>query len=209
MSDVVEFLCLRIQADLDVYAQTGIIPDDLNSGHYTVDDIQHCLLQIPEKYHAIGNSLVRNYTRELQKNIKKIKQDLRAEYYHTLENLQTTSYDLVFPSVINRYRPDINPVSALYYDVRELTRNYNPEDDRHVWLHSIIIEPELNSKILDALSNDIKELERVVKKYYWPLTQLVDNIPLELFHARQMIKDFSQHYVFFAGITDYDPENHH
>ena len=209
MSDVVDFTCVQIQSGLDDYDRTGIIPEDLKNGVYTADDILECLHQLSSQYHSIGNALVRAYTREQQKNLKKIKQNLKDEYQHVLSNLRTTQYDLVFPSVINRYRPDINPVAALYYDCRELTRHFNPEDERHFWLHSLVTDSKLNDAILDALSKDIKNIERFVKKYYWPLTHLSDHIPLELFHARQIIKDFSQFYVFFAGIVDFDPEEHY
>lgn len=209
MSDVVEFLCIKIQAYLDDYKNSQTIPEDLFEGIITVDDIEQCISVLPDQYKTLGFALIRSYTRELQKNLQTVKQNLRKEYYRSLESLKTTDYDLAFPSVINRYRPDINPVAALYYDAREMTRNFNPEDERHIWLHSILVQPKLNNRILDALSSDIRELERIVKKYYWPLTQLDSHIPLELFHARQLIKDFSQYYVFFAGIRDYDPDQHH
>ena len=209
MSDIVDFTCVQIQSGLDDYDRTGIIPEDLKEGVYTADDIHRCLCQLSSHYHPIGNALVRAYTREQQKNLKKIKQNLKNEYYDVLNNLRTMHYDLVFPSVINRYRPDINPVAALYYDCRELTQHFNPEEERHHWLHSLVTDKKLNNSILDALSTDIKNIERFVKKYYWSLMNLSDNIPLELFHARQIIKDFSQYYVFFAGIVDFDPEDHY
>jgi hypothetical protein len=209
MSEIVDFTCVQIQSGLDDYDRTGIIPEDLMEGVYTADDILSCLRQLPQDYSSTGNALIRAYTRKQQKNLKKIKQDLKDEYHHLLGNLSTTHYGLVFPSVINRYRIDINPVAALYYDCRELTRHFNPEDDRHIWLHSVVTDKKLNNTILDALSRDIKHIEKFVKKYHWSLTNLSDSIPLELFHARQIIKDFSQFYVFFAGIVDFEPEDHY
>ena len=62
-----------------------------------------------------------------------------------------------------------------------------------------------NNIILDALTKDIKTLERIVKRYYYPITK-TENVPLELFHAKLMIKDFRYYYTVFEDIRTWEPE---
>ena len=106
-----------------------------------------------------------------------------------------------------KYRPNINPVRALFYELREITRSYNIENEYHAWLLGLIQDQEYNNKIIDALSIDIKRLEKIVSRYYLPLTQYTDKIPLELFHARQLIKDFRHYKNTFISLKSWDPES--
>ena len=101
---------------------------------------------------------------------------------------------------LTAYRPDINPIRALYYETREVVRRFNPEDEKHIWLTGLVTDKIFNNDILDALEHDIKRLERILKRYYWPLLKHEDNVPLELFHVRQLIKDARHYYNFFFSL---------
>jgi hypothetical protein len=107
---------------------------------------------------------------------------------------------------MNSYRPGINPVRALYYQSRDVTRRYNPENPFHYWLIDLVEDTEFNNIILDALAKDVRKLERIIKRYYFPLVNHGDGIPLELFHAKQQLKDFKHYYLFFRGIKEFHPD---
>jgi hypothetical protein len=111
-----------------------------------------------------------------------------------------------FKEVMNSYRPGINPVRALYYQSRDVTRRYNPENPFHYWLIDLVEDTEFNNIILDALAKDVRKLERIIKRYYFPLVNHGDGIPLELFHAKQQLKDFKHYYLFFRGIKEFHPD---
>ena len=121
-----------------------------------------------------------------------------------MNNLNTTHDSFWFKDVMNLYRPNMNPVRALYYQTREVTRRYNPEDPHHYWLKDLITDREFNNILLDALSRDIKKLERIIKRYYLPLTEVSQDVPLELFHAKQQLKDFRAYYLFFDSTKSWD-----
>jgi hypothetical protein len=192
--DVVDFVLLRIQHELTKYAKSKTIPFDLLEGAYSIDDIKlHYYDQLPANYKTIADALINDYEKKIKKNLESLKLALRNDYASTINLLETDSADFKFPSVLSKYRRNINPIRALFYETRELVRSFNTDSEYHHWLYGLVTDNDYNNKIIDALSIDIKRLEKIVSRYYLPMTKYTDKIPLELFHARQLIKDF-QHY---------------
>jgi len=208
MDDIVDFVLLRIQQELEKYHKTKTLPFDLLEGAYSIDDIkQEYYEKLNPRYQKIANALIKDYERKIQNNLDSLKIALRKDYVSTMNQLETESSDFKFPSVLTKYRPSINPVKALFYEVRELTRTYNIESEYHVWLLSLLQDLEYNNKIVDALSIDIKRLEKIVSRYYLPMINYTDSIPLELFHARQLIKDFRHYKNTFITLRSWRPED--
>lgn len=208
MSDVVDFVLLRIQNELEKYKKSKTIPFDLLEGAYSIDDIKRGYYdKLTTKYQKIADSLIKDYEQKILNNLDSLKIALRKDYSSTITQLETEKSDFKFPSVLIKYRPNINPVRAIFYEIREITRSYNIENEYHAWLLSLLQNAEYNNKIIDALSIDIRRLEKVVSRYYLPLTQYTDSIPLELFHARQLIKDFRHYKNAFISLKAWDPES--
>tara|TARA_Y100000389_G_scaffold69862_1_gene66559 strand:- start:97 stop:723 length:627 start_codon:yes stop_codon:yes gene_type:complete len=207
VSKIVNFTCLRIQAELDKYSRTKTIPHDLLDGLWTIDDIESCLEHMPKRYQRWGKKLIKEYTEFLDSNVDELKKALRKEYTAGMKAARTRDKHFSFPRVLNRYRPDINPIRALYYEARNLTRAYDSEDEYHQWLAELVTDKSFNNAMLDAMSHDIKRLERVIQRYYWPMLKLEEEqIPLELFHARQLIKDARHYYNFFLNLQNWHPD---
>jgi len=207
MSEVVDFVLLRIQHELEKYSKSKTIPFDLLEGAYSIDDIkEHYYNKLDSKYQKIADKLINAYEKKIKENLDSLKHALRKDYTSTINLLETESAEFKFPSVLVKYRANINPIRALFYEVREITRSYNLDNDYHVWLIGLLSDHEYNNKIIDALSVDIKRLERIVSRYYLPMTKYTDSIPLELFHARQLIKDFRHYKNTFMTVKSWDPE---
>lgn len=207
MNEVVDFVLLRIQHELDKYKKSKTIPFDLLEGAYSIDEIKNGYYdKLSLKYQKIADALITDYEKKIHSNLDSLKTALRKDYTSTINQLETETLEFKFPSVLVKYRPNINPVRALFYEVREITRSYNIENEYHAWLLGLIQDQEYNNKIIDALSIDIKRLEKIVSRYYLPLTQYTDKIPLELFHARQLIKDFRHYRNTFISLKSWDPE---
>lgn len=208
MSDVVDFVLLRIQHELDKYKKSKTVPFDLLEGAYSIDEIKNGYYdKLAPRYQKIADSLIADYEKKINNNVESLKTALRNDYTSTINLLETESTTFKFPSVLIKYRPNINPVRALFYEIREITRSYNLENEYHAWLLGLIQDQEYNNKIIDALSIDIKRLEKIVSRYYLPLTKYTDKIPLELFHARQLIKDFRHYKNTFISLKSWDPES--
>jgi hypothetical protein len=207
MNEVVDFVLLRIQNELDKYKKSKTVPFDLLEGAYSIDDIkEHYYDKLEPKYQKIADSLISAYEEKINSGLESLKIALRKDYSSTISQLETEVGDFKFPSVLIKYRPNINPVRALFYEVREITRSYNSENEYHSWLLGLVQDREYNNKIVDALSIDIKRLEKIVSRYYLPLIKYTDKIPLELFHARQLIKDFQHYRSTFITLRSWDPE---
>lgn len=207
MNDVVDFVLLRIQHELDKYQKTKTVPFDLLEGAYSINEIKNDYYNIlNSKYKKIADRLIADYEKKIKENLNSLKNALRKDYTSTINQLETESADFKFPGVLVKYRANINPVRALFYEARETIRSYNLENEYHSWLIGLLTDYEYNNKIVDALSIDIRRLEKIVSRYYLPLTQYTDSIPLELFHARQLIKDFRHYKTTFIGIKNWDPE---
>lgn len=201
MADLLNFTCIRLQADLDRYASTKRFPDSIIDGLLSVDDILACIPSLPAKYKRIAKRLVAEYENLINQDAAIIKANLRQDYGAVFNSLKTAGSDFMFPTVLARYRPSICPTKALYYDVREIVRRYNLDDERHIWLRELVTDREFNNKLCSAILEDIESIERIIKMYYFPLTRLEPNsIPLELFHARQMLNDLRTYHKFFSGL---------
>lgn len=206
MSELIDIVCVRVIAVLEQYANSGSLPESLQDHTVTMDDVERCFDQFSNYHQHLAVRMIQHYVDHMKNHLVDLKERLRHDYQHTLENLHTQATGFRFPTVLSRYRSHINPVTALYYDARELLRTYNHEDDRHIWLYGLLADKKFNSEILDALDTDMRSLEKIVKHYQWPMRRLDNSIPLQIFHAKQIISDFSQHYVLFAGLPNWDPE---
>ena len=105
---------------------------------------------------------------------------------------------------MKKYRSQINPVKALYYELREVRRRYSSENEHHVWLVDLLADKHYKNIIIDSLEKDIKRLERVVRQFYIPIVKNSSSVPLELFHAKQTINDFKH---FHQTFSDFDPDH--
>lgn len=206
MSDLINFVCVRVQAELNLFEKTSTIPHTLLDGVFTVDDIIDCRQYLSPRYQDLADKLVNEYTTMTEKSIESMRRSLKQEYNAIFQNAYTKSNNFWFPAIASQYRADINPVRALYYEVRTMVRHYNNDNEKHVWLAGLITDREFNNSLLDALAADIAQIEKLLRRYYWPMLKHSNNIPLELFHARQVMKDARHYYQFFKNLQDWDPE---
>ena len=63
---------------------------------------------------------------------------MEDEYFKLLQNLETNDPKYKIPSVLIKYRKDINPIRALKFELQEIMSMYNSlsdiDDDYHMWL---------------------------------------------------------------------------
>ena len=204
MSNVVNFRCLRILSELDIFKRTGILPHALLEGTVSVEDIEKCYENFSLEHRRYATKLINLYKKQLKCDYNELLDTFKKDYYHTLQTLRSTNSEFQFDLVLAFYRKSINPITALYYEVREIQRNYNPISNYHTWLHSLINDKEFNNRIQDALYYDIILLEKIINLYYWPFKNSDKHIPLEIHHAKSLIRDFKEHLSFFQNIADWE-----
>jgi len=207
VSSVIDFICIRIQAELDKFEKTKTLPHDLLDGIWSIEDIEKCKPHMSTAYQKRAEKLIKEYSQNMHKDLASLRESLKKEYAHGLKNSRTRSQEFIFPNIMKKYRTDINPIRAIYYETRNMVRRYNPDNHNHQWLAELVTDKAFNNAMLDALEHDIKRIEKILKRYYWPLLKLNEKqIPLELFHARQHIKDARYYYEFFLNMQDWMPD---
>lgn len=196
--EVINFEVLRIQSELDKYAETKSLPHIILDGVYSLEDICNVHYgNLSIKHQAIADDLKLNYHTTLKNCITSLRLSLKKEYTYTMNNLATEHESFRFQHVMTKYRSGINPIKALYYELREVRRRYTSTNEYHVWLVDILSDKSYKHILLDALQKDIDRLEKIIKRFYLPITKYSESIPLELFHAKQTISDFRHYYETF------------
>ena len=125
---------------------------------------------------------------------------LKKEYVAVMNDLSSEHEAFIFEHVRKKYRPGMNPLRALYYEIREVKRTFSSENDYHVWLVELITDKGFRNILEDALTKDVKRLEKIIARYYLPIIKNSTDIPLELFHAKQTISDFRHYAGVFRDI---------
>ena len=100
-----------------------------------------------------------------KKNLESLKTAMKRDYDRVFKNMASAHESFRYRQIMNLYRPGINPIRALYYQTRDVSRRYNPEHPYHYWLIDLVTDLEYNNIILDALKKDISKLERIIKRY--------------------------------------------
>jgi len=200
---VINFEVLRIQSELENYNRTRTLPHTILDGAYNLDDIFTAYYhKLTPRHRAFADHLKRNYHATLTVSIASLRSALRKDYAAIMGNLATEHHSFIFSQVMNKYRPYMNPVRALYYEVREVKKRFSSTNDYHVWLVTTLTDKLFRSIILDAIGKDVAQLEKIIQRYYMPIVNNSESIPLELFHAKQTISDFRHYYTIFEQLDE-------
>jgi hypothetical protein len=205
--EIIDLVVLRIQSDLDIFQKTKTIPHTILEGTYDIEEIKGVYYDsLSSKHKKIADRLYKEYYERIEENVDSLKLAMKKDYARVVKNLASEHESFYFKEIMNSYRPGMNPLRALYYQTRDVIRRYNPEHPYHYWLIDLVTDLEFNNIMLDALRKDIGKLERIIKRYYFPLIKNSDGVPLEMFHAKQQLKDFRHYYQFFRGVKDWTPD---
>lgn len=189
--EVIDFEILRIQNELEYFHRTNSLPHILLDGRHDIDEILNLhYVKLSAKHQELADLLKKDYEEIVDKTMVEMKRKLSIEYLHLMNNLASEHKSFRFAFIEEKYRPGLNPLRALYYEVREVSRRYNSEHPDHRWIVDIITDGTYKRIIIDALNKDIRKLEKLVNTFYRPLVLHTRGAPLEMFHVKQMISDF-------------------
>lgn len=192
MSQVIQFICLRTQNVLADYNKFKKIPEEILNGTISLEDLVECRPSLSKEEIKILKELKEEVTEYFRNNIDVIKRELRHDYSYVISHFETLKPEYKFSYVMEKYRPDINPVTALCYEIRRVGRKFNPDNLYHAWLNDLVHDYATNSSIIGALKLDIFNLKKILNQY-GILINVSGTIPLELFHAKQTISEFEAH----------------
>lgn len=199
MDKVINFNIARIESELDRYRQGLTSPDKISP--HSVDNLHTDYYEkLTAEYKNIADAFLADYYKFQNSNKEDIIRHLKEDYAALFLSFSTNNSDFVFPGVLQHYRYGINPVVAIYYEMQTLCAHPYRNEDMHDWLEDLLTTPEFNKKIVAALEEDIMKLKHIVVAYFHALKSSEDVIPLELYHAKRKIEEFSRCCAYFKEL---------
>jgi len=119
-----------------------------------------------------------------------LRYDIEDAYYVVVNNLMTRNISFAVKSVMKKYRKDINPVRALYFEILEININYNSGDYDHEQIKEKFKNEKWYRELFKAVETDISNLSNIeekfnkLKKKYKFFT-----LPISYYHTQEMLKD--------------------
>lgn len=143
----------------------------------------------------LTNNQVDTYTEEKEK--------FDLEYTILLKKLKTNKSDFKFPTVLYKYRPGINPVRALYFDVKALEVLYDKENKTHRWLISLFEDKKWYRKLQNAIHHDIISMENLINKHKLRWTEIkMLTLPVKIHEAEQLLQDLNTWLYEFENVFE-------
>lgn len=200
--NILDFKCVKIQNEIDLFVRTNLLPMSLKSGEISVRDIESCMPEMATSFKNSANQLIAAFLASHKENA--IPQSIK-DYKSIYNSLKTRSTRFIFASVLDNYRANVNPLSALYYECRKVKRTFNPKNPYHTWMILTIQDREFAKDIEEALEHDLNILQKFINRYYWTFLHLDTEMPIEVYHAKQLMEDFTDYKTFFAEIQNWSP----
>lgn len=146
-----------------------------------------------KEYYGI---LVNAYQKYLKNNTEldlQLRYDIEDSYYITSSNLLTKNDIYSFPNIMSKYREDINPVRALYFEIAEINISFNLKDVDNDYVKNQFKNDIWFKKLMTDIEHDmtslrgIEEKFNLLKKNYQFFT-----FPISYYHTQEMIKDMQK-----------------
>ena len=142
------------------------------------------------------SKLVLAYQRQTKNDSEidlQLRYDLEDSYFTVIENFLTKGSSYYFPSILKKYRPNINPVRALYFDVQEVNIKYISEDENHQFIYNRFKSDEFFKRLMIDIEKDLIGLRTIEKKYKDTKKRHgFFTLPISYYHIQDMIKDMSK-----------------
>ena len=90
---------------------------------------------------------------------------LEDEYFNLIQDFKTNDTKYKVPSILIKYRKDINPIRALKFELEEIMAMPASDDDYHIWLIKQYKNEEKVNKMIEDIKYDLDQVRKMQKKY--------------------------------------------
>jgi hypothetical protein len=203
VTKVVDFKCIKVQNEIDWFVRTSLVPVSLQSGEISIRDVEQCLDTMDLPFKKSGVKLINAFVKT--NAVTGLHAAAIREYDSLYNNLKSKNRRFKFSQVLDNYRMTINPLTAFYYECREMRRVWDPSNGYHSWLLRTAQDHEFYSCIVKALDHDLEALTRYTNRYYWLLLYMKKEMPIEVYHAKQFMEDLNDYREFFTELREWTP----
>ena len=177
MSRIINFNQAKIAHCLNQFAKDGALTDtilsDINVNFHFQSDIDNFLSDYKQKDRKRFYNILLDIKDAVYQMTSEDNMDLRHmiedEYFKLLQNLETNDPKYKIPSVLIKYRKDINPIRALKFELQEIMSMYNSlsdiDDDYHMWLATQFKNEKKIKETILSVKNDIVKIADMQKRY--------------------------------------------
>ena len=177
MSRIINFNQAKIAHCLNQFAKDGALTDtilsDINVNFHFQSDIDNFLSDYKQKDRKRFYNILLDIKDAVYQMTSEDNMDLRHmledEYFKLLQNLETNDTKYKIPSVLIKYRKDINPIRALKFELQEIMSMYNSlsdiDDDYHMWLATQFKNEKKIKETILSVKNDIVKIVDMQKRY--------------------------------------------
>ncbi len=198
MSRIINFNQAKIAHSFEQFSKDGVVTDDIleniNEKFHFQSDIDDVLTEYSDKDRKKFYKILLDIKDAVKQMTSEENMDIRFkledEYFHLLQNLESNNSKYKIPSILIKYRKDINPIRALKFELEEIMSMYSIEDDYHLWLVKEFKNDEKINEIIFCVKNDIikivemqKKFKKAKKKYSYFV------LPMSYYHCLEMETD--------------------
>jgi hypothetical protein len=198
LSRIINFNQAKIAHSFEQFSRDGVITDDIleniNNNFHFQSDIDDVLDEYSDRDRKRFYEILLDIKDAVKQMTSEENMDIRFsledEYFDLLQKLESNDTKYKIPSILIKYRKDINPIRALKFELQEIMSMYTIDDDYHLWLIKEFKNEEKIKEIIFAVKNDIlkivemqKKFKRAKKKYSYFV------LPMSYYHCIEMESD--------------------
>jgi hypothetical protein len=198
LSRIINFNQAKIAHTFEQFAKDGVITDNILENivpHFHFQsDIDDVLDEYSDhdrrRYFEILQDMKNAVKQMTSEDNMSIRFELEDEYFALLQNLKTNDPKYKIPSILIKYRKDINPIRALKFELQEIMSMYEVEDDYHLWLITQYKNKDKVYEIINAVKDDMIKISEMQKKYlYAKKKHSYFVLPMSYYHCIEIETD--------------------
>ena len=133
--DIINFDSIRLTTELNKFKLHKTIPNTFLDGTFSILDLKENYEDFSAKHKKIADNLMDVYDVQIRESADGLEKSMVNEYRGFLKNQRCREHWWVYPAVMKKYRVNINPVRAVYYETKEMVKKFNSHSPHHGWLH--------------------------------------------------------------------------
>tara|TARA_B100001093_G_scaffold483445_1_gene515960 strand:- start:235 stop:858 length:624 start_codon:yes stop_codon:yes gene_type:complete len=206
MSDIIDFKKIRLENLLIKFAKSNEIPHEFIDGRMNPDTLHIAYKDLLSEYHLkLLNKVRRILTSRLRKSQENVYESFMEEYLYFYKHQCTKEDKWVYPIVSSKYRDNLNPIRALYYELLNIMNSYNPESEVHTFVLDLFTDAEWRNTIINCVSKDIRSIDKITSTYHYPLEKIGEK-PFEFFYLLELKKDLNTAKSVFRSMAHWSPD---
>ena len=206
MLEIIDFRLVRFESLLIKFAKTNEIPNEFIDGSMDLEYLSTKYKDTLSEYHTkIVSKLKRLLTSRIKKSAKNVLVTFMEEYYYFYTNQCTKESKWYHEIVMSKYRKNINPIRAMYYEILNLMSAYNPDNEVHQFVVDLFTDAEWRNAIINCISKDIKVIDKITSTYHYPLEKIGEK-PFEFLYLVELKKDLVSARSVFRSMEHWSPD---